>query len=332
MAFHGLRRVPRPSPAQPSTCGAVRSLRTVPRADATTSLTDLLAQDARAYTRGELIAMSSERALRNAVARGDVVRLLHDSYVASVHAKSFAARADAALAWPGVRTALGGASALFLRGVLGSCPERVDLCIGAHDHVRAPAWVRVRHCSYELPTLQLRRVTLVTPAVAAVQAYGEMDAGRRSEVVFATLRSGAASLDDFHSALELVPRVRMRRNLQRDLDAAARGAESWLEAVSLRSVLNTDEFKHLIPQHTILVRGMTFRLDLYDAMTRTAIEIDGSAYHSAPDQRDRDRIRDAELATAGIQTVRLTYRQVVQRPGWCRETVRDVLRARSRRA
>ncbi|WP_297081476.1 endonuclease domain-containing protein [uncultured Demequina sp.] len=154
----------------------------------------------------------------------------------------------------------------------------------------------------------------------------------RSEVVFGTLRSGAASLEDFQEALDLVPRVRMRRELRRDLDAAARGAESWLEAASLRGLFNTQEFRRLIPQHTVMVRGMTFRLDLYDASTRTAIELDGSSYHSAPGHQESDRVRDAELATVGIQTVRLSYRQVVERPEWCRETVRDVLRARSRRA
>ena len=127
-----------------------------------------------------------------------------------------------------------------------------------------------------------------------------------------------------------VPRVRRRRELAKAIAAASRGAESWLEQRSLEQVFNTSEFSRWLRQHDIRAGGQRFRLDMFDPVTCTAVELDGAAFHGEPAQRLRDVRRDTELARLGIVTLRLAYSDVVQRPEWCREVVRDAVAARER--
>ncbi|MFW2513735.1 DUF559 domain-containing protein [Demequina sp. SO4-13] len=309
----------------------MRTLRVVPRVDARADFLDVVRQQPRAFTFEELAAMGSPRAVRTALVRGRIVRLLHDCYVAAEHQSSFQARADAALAWPGITTALGGTSALYLWGAWPEPPDRIDLCIGAHDHVRAPRWVRVRHVSYPLATERRHRMVTVAPPIAAVQAFGDLPTSRRGEALFHPLRTGVVSPEDLRDAVDIVPRVRGRQDFLRLLDSVSAGAESWLEAEGLRRVFNTKEFAHLVPQHVVEVDGARYRADLYDADTRTVIELDGSQFHDAAPRRARDLRRDAALASIGILTIRLGYRDVVERPEWCRRTVRSAIAARAKR-
>lgn len=309
----------------------MRTLRAVPRVDARTDFLELVRREPRAFTFDELASMASQRSVRGALARGEIVRLLHDCYVASEHQSSFQARADAVLAWPGITTALGGTSALYLWGAWPEPPARIDLCVGAHDHVRAPRWVRVRHVSYPLPTERRQRMVTVAAPIAVVQAFGDLPASHRAEALFHPLRTGVVGTEDLRHALDIVPRVRGRKDFLRLLDAVAAGAESWLEAEGMRRVFNTKEFEHLVPQHVLEAEGVRYRADFFDPATRTVIELDGSQFHDAAPRRTRDLRRDAALASIGILTIRLGYRDVVERPEWCRRTVRAALGARTRR-
>jgi len=44
------------------------------------------------------------------------------------------------------------------------------------------------------------------------------------------------------------------------------------------------------------------------------VEIDGFAFHSSRPAFERDRVRDAELASLGFRVIRVTWRQIVDRP------------------
>lgn len=46
------------------------------------------------------------------------------------------------------------------------------------------------------------------------------------------------------------------------------------------------------------------------------IEGDGRAWHTRTEDFERDRRRDAEAAAAGLQTLRFTWHQLVESPGW----------------
>ena len=55
------------------------------------------------------------------------------------------------------------------------------------------------------------------------------------------------------------------------------------------------------------------------------IEVDGFAVHR--ERFNEDRRRDAELSRLGYVVLRFTYEDVLRRPGWVLEVVRDTLRA-----
>lgn len=63
------------------------------------------------------------------------------------------------------------------------------------------------------------------------------------------------------------------------------------------------------PRSNVRVRG--FEVDCYWTMSRLAVELDGARYHGGWRSRQDDRRRDAVLATADIQVIRVTWHQLV---------------------
>ncbi|WP_169746722.1 endonuclease domain-containing protein [Demequina silvatica] len=304
-------------------------LRPLPRVAAGGSLVDALRREPRAFTYDELIGIASERKARTAIARGDIVRLLPDTYVAAIHAESFAARVDAALLWAGTKAAVSGVAAMFLWGFVEEPPETIEIVLPHPEHPYPPKWIRVRRLSYRPPTTRIGRATVLGPDLAVIHGFGGLARGDRSSAVHRAFRSGFTTPRAIRDALERVPRCTARRELLRRVDAAERGAESYLEEVGLRRVFNTGEFARFLRQHRVMAQGEFFRLDMYDPSTMTAVELDGAASHASPQQRQRDLRRDALLAGIGIQTLRLTYEDITERPEQCRARVREVLEARS---
>lgn len=49
--------------------------------------------------------------------------------------------------------------------------------------------------------------------------------------------------------------------------------------------------------------------------TRLVVEVDGRAYHSDPQDFERDRTRDARLSIRGYRVLRFSYQQVMSRWG-----------------
>lgn len=44
------------------------------------------------------------------------------------------------------------------------------------------------------------------------------------------------------------------------------------------------------------------------------VEVDGFRFHSSRTAFERDRIRDADLAAQGFRVIRVTWRQIIERP------------------
>lgn len=312
--------------------GCMTHLRAVPVTSPALSLADVLARHPRAFTFAELVAMSSEKVARGAIARGDAVRVAPDTYVARLHADSFAARADAALLWAGPNAALAGEAALFLWGLVDEPPTRIEVTVPHSEHPYPPSWIAVRRLTYRPRTRRIGRATVLSAPLAVILGFGGLPRESRGAMVFRAVVSGVTSVDELAAELDRVPRCRARKELMRRIEAASQGVESYLEEQGLRTVFNLKEFGHLVRQHRLRVRGELFRIDSYDPPTMTAVELDGAAYHSNPHQRQRDIRRDAILASVGILTVRLSYVDITEQPEWCRSIVRGVLASRRIRA
>ncbi|WP_143338317.1 hypothetical protein [Demequina sp. NBRC 110054] len=277
----------------------------------------------------ELAALSSHRAARTAIVTGHAVRLLPNSYVGACHAQSFAARASATLRWLGDDALLSGAAALFAWDALGEAPDRIAVAVGSSRRPRAPDWIRVTRTDVGMPSVMRRRLRVVPLAHALVLGYAELPRDVAEDAMYRAVQQRRLSPQTLKGALEAMPRVARRREIERLVDALSAGAHSHLERVALMDVFRGRPFSDLLRQHTLVVEGRRCELDMYDAATRTAMETDGAAYHANPEAHQSDAERDVLVATLGIQTLRFTYRDIVERPDWCQAMAAAVLRVRA---
>jgi len=162
-----------------------------------------------------------------------------------------------------------------------------------------------------------------------VLSYGQVPKHRRAEVVYGAVRRKLVGTSQLTAVLAAFPRVKARRALERSVAAAAAGAQSFLEEHALYAVFNTGEFSRFVRQHEVVIEGNQFFLDMYDAITRTAVELDGKNGHT-DEGRQKDIARDCWVATVGILTLRFSYWDLLNRPEWCRRMVREAVRARTR--
>jgi hypothetical protein len=284
---------------------------------------------ARPYTYAELCAAASRHGVDQAIRRREITRVLPGVYASSIHAESWSVRARAAILWGGPRALLAGASALCAWNLSESVPETAHLLLPHGAHRRPPQWLKVATVTYDVPFAWWQGdVPAALPEFAVAQAYGRAKPHERAEIVYRAFRSGAVTAESMASALQRMPRVRARASLAARVAYAADGVESFLEERGLRQVFTGAPFRHLLRQHRVVVDHRRFRLDLFDPLTLTCFELDGEATHGTVVGRQGDVARDALLAGVGILTVRFTYRDVVERPGWCRDLALEVMAQR----
>lgn len=291
-------------------------------------LVNALVLDPSARTRQSLERRWSSAALRSAVRARAVTELLPSIYVGTEHHESFYSRACAATLWVGRGSVLVGEGAAFAWGLVDLPPSRVVVSGPYGAKPSTPDWLALRRVREPIPQADWRRCPVATPAFVAVTCCELLSSRDTASIVYRAVQMRLTNVGELAQAVDFFPRLRGRAALERALVSASQGCESHLEEVGLRTVLHGSQFADLILQHRVVTGGRHFRLDAFDPGTRTAFEFDGSAFHDAPHQVASDRWRDAELAAAGILTVRFSYRDVTERPEWCR---RVALQAMSRR-
>ncbi|WP_062385631.1 endonuclease domain-containing protein [Demequina iriomotensis] len=279
------------------------------------------------FTRGELIAMTTSAKVRTAIATGEIVAVLPGRYASAAHAESWLARTHAAVA--ATHGVITGAAALFLAGAGGRPPARIDLVIPEARHGLDVEWLGFVRRPHPPPAVRWRELDIAMPAHAAIDLWCRGRERDRVGGVLRALQRRVTSPAELRSAMEGTPRIRDRAGLIALVEAFEAGAHSFLEHEGLTSTFAAREFARFVRQHRVVVRGRVAHLDMYDPDTRTAVELDGSEFHEPGEQREQDIRRDADLATLGIQTVRLSYNDVMRRPAWCRATVLAVLERRA---
>lgn len=305
-------------------------LRVVPVPPSETLLAEWLARTWRAYPRLELEALFSHRQLAAAIASGAARRVAPGIYAGAAHCESAATRIDAATQWAGAEAWIGGAASLFLAGALRAPPSRVEVVVPAERRMSGrPRWVRVRRLSYRPATVRVDGWQAIEPAVAWCQAFSEMAHDERASALCALVASDSSALETVMRAARELPALRGRKRMLALAARVAAGSESYLEVHAMESVFVGRRFDGFLRQHVVSVAGRRYRLDMFDASTMTAIELDGATYHSGVWEWQRDIRRDVDLAAMGILTLRFSYRDLTARPKWCRALALDVLRHRS---
>lgn len=283
-----------------------------------------------AYRRSDLVALFSRRAFDAAVRRGAVVQMLPGAYVAACHARDLGAKCDAVLLWSRDRAAIASTSAAFLHGLRTREPSIVTITVDRATHLRPPPWVRVLRWTVSPGFADVRGLRLVSLADAVLQSWADLPEDEGTSLILDAVRGGRVSAATLRQRAHALPRIRRRRTLDRLLDELANGPESFLEHRAATRVFNTREFATFAPQVEVAVGGRRYRVDLFHADARVAIELDGRRFHGDDVSRRRDLARDADLATLGITTIRLTFEDVTDRPQWCRDRVRRAVAARLR--
>jgi len=298
---------------------------TSPRAESN-SLAIFVRDATEAMSGADLRNMFGASALKRAASRGDLVRVLPDVYAPRVHARSFDVRAKAAALWAG--GVVSGAAALFLWSLVDEPPLQIEVLVAHGRNPRPQPGVTIRRSTAILTHTVRNGVPVLGPAAAVVLGYGALPKAMRSEVLYGAVRRKLVGPAQLEAVLAAMPKVKARRSLERSVRAAAAGAQSYLEERALYRVFNTAEFSRFVRQHEVVIEGNQFFLDVFDPVTKTALELDGRNGH-LNEFRQKNITRDCWVATIGIQTLRFTYRDLVERPEWCRQIVREVLRVRA---
>lgn len=252
-------------------------------------------------------------------------------YAGPMHAESAFTRIDAAVRWAGEPAWIGGAASLFLVGALRDPPARIEVVVPRERRLSGrPAWVRVRRLSYAPPARLVGGWRSVEPAIAWCLGGAELPADQRASALCSLAKAEPESLERVAGALRSLPVITKRRALEALAATVASGAESYLEVHAFDEVFVGAPFDGMLRQHAVRSATHRYRLDLFDPVTMTALEIDGAAYHSGIDQWQEAIRRDLDLAAMGIVTVRFSYRDLTGRPDWCRRRALEVLRARGR--
>jgi very-short-patch-repair endonuclease len=189
---------------------------------------------------------------------------------------------------------------------------------------------RLLSCRLEVPPSDVVRVNglPVTSRVrTAVDIAHLMPLQSAQQLLDRILVLGVVDLDGLAAAVEPSRRhgSRQARRLLRSAgDRAASEAERMAQ-VLLRSA-GLDGFVANFPTE---VAGRPIKIDLAFVQERVAIEVKGWAFHSLPDRGRSDAEREADLQLAGWLVITVTWFDLVSRPDYVVDRVRDAIARRS---
>lgn len=301
-------------------------------------LTTALLAGGGVLVRGEL----SHGMLDYAARSGRLVRVFPRVYVDAALADDPGVRRRAALRSAGSGAALSHLSALAEHELLPGNPaglagpdaqERtVHITVDRADRRRSTAGLLV-HKSIgfraEAPTVVERNgVPVVRPERALLGSWPLLASTERRAPVIAAVRSRRTTAERIRTELATAPRLAGRRELLHLIRLLESGCQSELEIWGLEHVFDHPSLPKSVAQFPLRVGSRVVYLDRAYPFERVGVELDGAAYHSSTTDRERDRRRDARLATLGWLTVRFTYRRLVTSPGEARAELREILAVR----
>ncbi len=280
-----------------------------------------------AVSRQWVVKHFGRAALDASVARGEVIRILDNYYTHRARSRDTLTRASATSAWLAKRGVVGGPTAAFLLGLTHD-PKTVHVLALPRIHIRGPSWMKIRHRQPPRRTTVAHGVVIACVEDAAIQTWEHLGERGGSHVPIESVRRGLTSAPSIAERSAEYPTIKSRRHLMVLLGDLAGGIDSFLELQAARTVFVGGELGAVRRHVTIRTSTSEYIVDFFHEQARLAIETDGRQFHSSDHARRRDLARDADLATIDIQTLRLTYEDIMNRPDWCRQTVTRAINAR----
>lgn len=216
----------------------------------------------------------------------------------------------------------------LIEDLLADVDETVHVTVPHRRSIRSQRGLSVHRARVLPKVANSAGLLVVSPADAVVGSWPLLAEPDRRGPAIAAVRNRLLTPQELLAALPRHPRIAGRDQLRTLLALLVAGCESELEIWGCLEVFDVPGLRHGVRQRWVRVGGERFRLDLsYDA-ERVAVELDGERWHSTREQRERDRRRDAKLATIGWVTLRFSRQRLVHDVSGCRADTLATLAAR----
>lgn len=283
----------------------------------------------RVATRGMLRRLGLAReALDNEIRQGGLVRVLPRTYCRPWDADDVRLRDRAALASVGHPAALSHLTALRRWGLLPQSGAAVHVTVPARRAPRGCDGLVVHRARRFPPVVRRDGLLTVTVETALATSWPLLSGPDRRGPAIEAVRGGLVTAAGLRAAVDQLARLPGRRDLLALTGLLEAGCESELEIWGYLDVFSVPGLDHGIRQHTVRVGSRSFRVDLAFEDEKVAVELDGERYHSSPIQRERDRRRDAALATDGWLTLRFSHSRLHGDVAGCRRDTLATLASR----
>lgn len=266
-------------------------------------------------TYGQLIAVTSRRAVAAAEREGRIVRVARGVY-------ALALVDEARLAAGRVGGVVSHLSAALAHGLkVKRPPERPVVTVRRNRSPKHPDGTDVRYADWRADEVVSGGLTTVTRTVvdcARTLPYDEALA-----VADSALRSGKVTRARLENAVALSPRTG-RSQAERVIRAATPLAANPFESV-LRAIAEQVPGLVVVPQ---LAVGTIGHADLGDPRLRIAIEADSYEFHAIPEAFRYDVRRYTAMVRRGWLVVRFVWEDVMHEPDLVRDVLADVVALR----
>jgi very-short-patch-repair endonuclease len=202
--------------------------------------------------------------------------------------------------------------AASIYGVLNPRPGPVDITLPGRSN-RSRSGIRL-HRTRSLERVDVRyrfRISLTAPARTLIDLARVLSAAELQRACEEAQVRRLVTLAELRSALDRSPGRRgtaaMRALLEHDSPPALTRSEAEARLLALLRAAD------LTPTATNTRVGR-HEVDFVWRRQRLVVEVDGFAYHASREAFERDRLRDAELRANGYRVIRVTWRQIEDRP------------------
>jgi very-short-patch-repair endonuclease len=267
-------------------------------------------------TYGQLVDLSSRRAVSNARAAGRITRVRRGVY-------ALAAVDDARLAAASVNGVVSHLSAALLHGLKVKTPPcRPTVTVRRNRSPKAGDGIDVRYADLLVDEVAGGVTTMARTVVDCARSlpYDEALA-----VADSALRSGKVSRSQLEQAARRAPRTGRAKAL-RVIRRATPLATNPFESV-LRAIAEDVPGLLVVPQGEVGVIG---HADLTDPRLRIAIEADSYEFHALPEAFRYDVRRYTGMVRLGWLVVRFVWEDVMRDPAEVRTVLCDVVARRAR--
>ncbi len=280
------------------------------------------------YDQAQRAGMTA-RQIESRVRRRDWIRVHPGVYRHGVVAPNPEGAARAAALWLGPDAALTGHTAAWWWGFTTILPTQWELVTANPTHLpRAPdvrisrqfvdPFDRCQHRGLNVISkpLALLRGAVVLESSCSGMGIGMIDRAKQQRIV-----SGAE--------LELAFRRHRgtwgTRAMRRLLDRTGDRAHSELERLGVRLLRDVGITGFEVNKTLRLSNGRLVEADILFRRKKVIIELDGFAYHSAPEAHQYDLKRQNELMDDGWTVRRFSYRDLIEDPAYFARTVLELI-------